>query len=150
MNYDNLADELANDPLSRGYASMDSYALRDSLNNKDRSSYQALTSNELLKWSGINGRYIKVKTAAENTSLTDEIRSAAYAAVVMVDRDNTVFDYNDSNSQDIMNILVTNNVISESDKTDLIDFATVLISRAEELGLPKLRKKDIERAQNGG
>ena len=150
MNYDNLADELANDPLSRGYASMDSYVLRDSLNNKDRSSYQTLTSNELLKWSGINGRYIKIKTAAENTSLTDEIRSAAYAAVVMVDRDNTVFDYNDSNSQDIMNILVTNNVISESDKTDLIKSATVLISRAEELTLPKLRKKDIERAQNGG
>ena len=150
MNYNNLADEIANDPLSRGYASMDSYVVRDSLNNKDRSSYQALTSNELLKWSGINGRYIKVKAAAENTSLSDEIRSAAYSAVVMVDRDNTVFDYNDSNSQNIMNILVTNNVISESDKTDLTNSATNLISRAEELGLPKLRKKDIERAKNGG
>ena len=150
MNYNNLADEIANDPLSRGYTPMDLYAVRDSLNNKDRSSYQTLTSNELLKWSGINGRYIKVKTAAENTSLSDEIRSAAYAAVVMVDRDNTVFDYNDSNSQDIMNILVTNNVISDSDKTDLTNSATILISRAEELGLPKLRKKDTQRAQNGG
>ena len=150
MNYTVLSNEINNDPLGLGYASMDAYQIRDSINGKTRSAYKALTSNDLLKWSGVNGRYIKVKTAAENTSLSDEIRSAAYTAVVMVNRDNTVFDYNDSNSQDIMNILVTNNVISDSDKTDLINSATTLISRVEELGLPKLRKKDIERAQNGG
>ena len=149
MNYTVLSNEINNDPLGLGYASMDAYQIRDSINEKTRSAYKALTSNDLLKWSGVNGRYIKVKTAAENTSLTDEIRSAAFAAVVMVDRDNTVFDYNDGNSQSIFNVLVSNDIISEDDKNDLLATLTENISRSQELGLPQLRKKDVERAKNG-
>ena len=149
MNYTVLSNEINNDPLGLGYASMDAYQIRDSINEKTRSAYKALTSNDLLKWSGVNGRYIKVKTAAENTSLSDEIRSAAYAAVVMVDRDNTVFDYNDGNSQSIFNVLVSNDIISEDDRNNLLATLTENISRAQELGLSQLRKKDTERAQNG-
>jgi hypothetical protein len=149
MNYTVLSNEINNDPLGLGYASMDAYQIRDSINEKTRSAYKVLTSNDLLKWSGINGRYIKIKTAADNTGLSDEIRSAAFAAVVMVERDNTVFDYNDGNSQSIFNVLVSNDIISEEDKNDLLATLTENISRAQELGLPQLRKKHVERAQNG-
>ncbi len=149
MNYTVLSNEINNDPLGLGYASMDAYQIRDSINGKTRSAYKVLTSNDLLKWSGINGRYIKIKTAADNTGLSDEIRSAAFAAVVMVERDNTVFDYNDGNSQSIFNVLVSNDIISEEDKNDLLTTLTENISRAQELGLPQLRKKHVERAQNG-
>ena len=148
MNYTVLSNEINNDPLGLGYASMDAYQIRDSINEKTRSAYKALTSNDLLKWSGVNGRYIKVKTAAENTSLTDEIRSAAFTAVVMVERDNTVFDYNDGNSQSIFNVLVSNDIISEDDKNDLLATLTENISRSQELGLPQLRKKHVERARD--
>ena len=149
MNYTVLSNEINNDPLGLGYASMDAYQIRDSINEKTRSAYKALTSNDLLKWSGINGRYIKIKTAADNTGLSDEIRSAAFTAVVMVERDNTVFDYNDGNSQSIFNVLVSNDIISEEDKNDLLATLTENISRAQELGLPQLRKKHVERAKNG-
>jgi|TARA_R110002124_G_scaffold253348_1_gene418779 hypothetical protein len=149
MNYTVLSNEINNDPLGLGYASMDAYQIRDSINEKTRSAYKALTSNDLLKWSGINGRYIKIKTAADNTGLSDEIRSAAFTAVVMVERDNTVFDYNDGNSQSIFNVLVSNDIISEDDKNDLLATLTENISRSQELGLPQLRKKHVERAQNG-
>lgn len=149
MNYTVLSNEINNDPLGLGYASMDAYQIRDSINGKTRSAYKVLTSNDLLKWSGINGRYIKIKTAADNTGLSDEIRSAAFAAVVMVERDNTVFDYNDGNSQSIFNVLVSNDIISEDDKNDLLATLTENISRSQELGLPQLRKKHVERAQNG-
>jgi hypothetical protein len=149
MNYTVLSNEINNDPLGLGYASMDAYQIRDSINEKTRSAYKVLTSNDLLKWSGINGRYIKIKTAADNTGLSDEIRSAAFAAVVMVERDNTLFDYNDGNSQSIFNVLVSNDIISEEDKNDLLATLTENISRAQELGLPQLRKKHVERAQNG-
>jgi len=149
MNYTVLSNEINNDPLGLGYASMDAYQIRDSINGKTRSAYKVLTSNDLLKWSGINGRYIKIKTAADNTGLSDEIRSAAFAAVVMVERDNTLFDYNDGDSQSIFNILVSNDIISEEDKNDLLATLTENISRAQELGLPQLRKKDVERAKNG-
>ena len=149
MNYTVLSNEINNDPLGVGYASMDAYQIRDSINGKTRSAYKVLTSNDLLKWSGINGRYIKIKTAADNTGLSDEIRSAAFAAVVMVERDNTLFDYNDGDSQSIFNILVSNDIISEDDKNDLLTTLTENISRAQELGLPQLRKKHVERAQNG-
>jgi hypothetical protein len=149
MNYTVLSNEINNDPLGLGYASMDAYQIRDSINGKTRSAYKVLTSNDLLKWSGINGRYIKIKTAADNTGLSDEIRSAAFAAVVMVERDNTLFDYNDGDSQSIFNVLVSNDIISEDDKNDLLATLTENISRAQELGLPQLRKKDVERAKNG-
>ena len=149
MNYTVLSNEINNDPLGLGYASMDAYQIRDSINGKTRSAYKVLTSNDLLKWSGINGRYIKIKTAADNTELSDEIRSAAFAAVVMVERDNTLFDYNDGDSQSIFNILVSNDIISEEDKNDLLATLIENISRAQELGLPQLRKKHVERAQNG-
>ena len=149
MNYTVLSNEINNDPLGLGYASMDAYQIRDCINGKTRSAYKVLTSNDLLKWSGINGRYIKIKTAADNTGLSDEIRSAAFAAVVMVERDNTLFDYNDGNSQSIFNVLVSNDIISEEDKNDLLATLTENISRAQELGLPQLRKKDVERAKNG-
>jgi len=149
MNYTVLSNEINNDPLGLGYASMDAYQIRDSINEKTRSAYKVLTSNDLLKWSGINGRYIKIKTAADNTGLSDEIRSAAFAAVVMVERDNTLFDYNDGDSQSIFNVLVSNDIISEEDKNDLLATLTENISRAQELGLPQLRKKHVERAQNG-
>jgi len=149
MNYTVLSNEINNDPLGVGYASMDAYQIRDSINGKTRSAYKVLTSNDLLKWSGINGRYIKIKTAADNTGLSDEIRSAAFAAVVMVERDNTLFDYNDGDSQSIFNILVSNDIISEEDKNDLLTTLIENISRAQELGLPQLRKKHVERAQNG-
>jgi hypothetical protein len=149
MNYTVLSNEINNDPLGLGYASMDAYQIRDSINGKTRSAYKVLTSNDLLKWSGINGRYIKIKTAADNTGLSDEIRSAAFAAVVMVERDNTLFDYNDGDSQSIFNILVSNDIISEEDKNDLLTTLIENISRSQELGLPQLRKKHVERAQNG-
>ena len=149
MNYTVLSNEINNDPLGLGYASMDAYQIRDSINGETRSAYKVLTSNDLLKWSGINGRYIKIKTAADNTGLSDEIRSAAFAAVVMVERDNTVFDYNDGNSQSIFNVLVSNDIISEDDRNNLVTTLTENISRAQELGLPQLRKKHVERAKNG-
>jgi len=149
MNYTVLSNEINNDPLGLGYASMDAYQIRDSINGKTRSAYKVLTSNDLLKWSGINGRYIKIKTAADNTGLSDEIRSAAFAAVVMVERDNTLFDYNDGDSQSIFNVLVSNDIISEDDRNDLLATLTENISRAQELGLPQLRKKHVERAKNG-
>ena len=149
MNYSILSNEINNDPLGVGYVSMDAYQIRDSINGKTRSSYKVLTSNDLLKWSGKNGRYIKVKNAADNTSLSNEIRSAAFAAVVMVERDNTLFDYNDTNSQNIFNVLVSNDIISQEDKNDLVSTLTENVSRAQELGLPQLRKKHVERAQNG-
>ena len=149
MNYSVLSNEINNDPLGVGYASMDAYQIRDSINGKTRSSYKVLTSNDLLKWSGTDGRYIKVKNAADNTSLSNEIRSAAFAAVVMVERDNTLFDYNDTNSQNIFNVLVSNDIISQEDKNDLVSTLTENVSRAQELGLPQLRKKHVERAKNG-
>ena len=94
-------------------------------------------------------KYVILSMEKLDTSLSNEIRSAAFAAVVMVERDNTLFDYNDTNSQNIFNVLVSNDIISQEDKNDLVSTLTENVSRAQELGLPQLRKKHVERAQNG-
>lgn len=150
MNYEALKAEIDIDPLNRGYVSMDNYQIRDSLNVKDRVSYRIITSNELLKWSGVGGRYIKVQRASNDESLSDEVRSASFAAIIMINRDNTIFDYNDTTTQSIVDILVNSDIISQSDKDDLVSSLLSPISRANEIGIPEVRKRDIERAKNGG
>ena len=84
--------------------------------------------------------------------MNDEGVQNAYSEFIskMSNKDTLVILISSSgNSQNIFNILVSNDIISEEDKDDLISALTENVSRAQELGLPQLRKKHVERAKNG-
>ena len=143
-----LRNELLNDPLGRGYASMDEMEVIHSLIEIDRDILFPIRSDNLLAWSAMGGRLMKIKRVAEDETQSDEIRSIAWAAMKMVERDSTDLDLNLSDRAAMLNVLVASGILSESDKDDLYDVATQTISRASELNIHlPLQRNDIIKAR---
>ena len=143
-----LRDELLNDPLGRAYTSMDEIEVIHSLMEVNRDAIFPIKSDNLLAWSAMNGRFMKIKNLAEDSGQSDEIRSIAWASMKMIERDGTDLDLNLSDRAAMLDILVSAGVLDQSDKDDLYAMATRTISRAEELNIPlPLQRNDIERAR---
>ena len=143
-----LRDELLNDPLGRGYASMDEVEVIHSLIEVNRDVLFSIRSDNLLAWSAMGGRFMKIKRAMEDEAQSDEIRSIAWAAMKMVERDGTDLDLNLSDRAAMLDALVASGILSESDKDDLYDAATQTISRASELNIHlPLQRNDITKAR---
>jgi len=143
-----LRDELLNDPLGRGYSSMDEVEVIHSLAQVDRGVLFPIKSNDLLAWSGANGRYMKIKRVAEDAAQSDEIRSIAWASMKMIERDGTDLDLNLSDRASMLDVLVAATILSQSDKDDLYSMATQTISRAQELNISlPLQRNDIIKAR---
>lgn len=143
-----LRDELLNDPLGRGYASMDEVEVIHSLIEVDRDILSPIKSDNLLAWSAMGGRFMKIKRVAEDETQSDEIRSIAWAAMKMIERDGTDLDLNLSDRAAMLDTLVSSEILSESDKDDLYDVATRTISRANELNIHlPLQRNDIIKAR---
>lgn len=149
MNISVLRDELLNDPLGVGYNSMSNLEVIQSLLEVNRSVLKPIPSDDLLAWAGMNGRFVKITRAAEDESNSDELRSVAWAARTMVERDGTDLDLNLSDRTGMLSLLVSEGVILESDKQDLVNMATVAASRAEELDLGfRFQQDDIQKARS--
>ena len=143
-----LRDELLNDPLGRGYTSMDEVGVIHSLIEVDRDVLIPIRSDDLLAWSAMSGRFMKIKRAMEDETKTDEIRSIAWAAMKMIERDGTDLDLNLSDRAAMLDTLVSAENLSESDINDLYSVATKTISRAQELNIRlPLQRDDIIKAR---
>ena len=143
-----LRDELLNDPLGRGYTSMDEVGVIHSLIEVDRDVLIPIRSDDLLAWSAMSSRFMKIKRAMEDEAKPDEIRSIAWAAMKMIERDDTDLDLNLSDRAAMLDTLVSAEILSESDKNDLYSVATKTISRAQELNIRlPLQRDDIIKAR---
>ena len=143
-----LRDELLNDPLGRGYAPMDEVGVIHSLIEVDRDVLIPIRSDDLLAWSAMGGRFMKIKRAMEDEAKTDEIRSIAWASMKMIERDGTDLDLNLADRAAMLDTLVAAEILSESDKNDLYSAATKTISRAQELNIRlPLQRDDIIKAR---
>lgn len=143
-----LRDELLNDPLGRVYASMDEVEVIHSLIEVDRDVLIPIRSDDLLAWSAMGARFMKIKRAMEDEAKADEIRSIAWAAMKMIERDGTDLDLNLSDRAAMLDTLVSAEILSESDKNDLYSAATKTISRAQELNIRlPLQRDDIIKAR---
>ena len=143
-----LRDELLNDPLGRGYTSMNEVEVIHSLIEVDRDILVPIRSDDLLAWSAMSGRFMKIKRAMEDEVKTDEIRSIAWAAMKMIERDGTDLDLNLSDRAAMLDTLVASEILSESDKSDLYSTATKTVSRAQELNINlPLQRNDITKAR---
>jgi len=134
MNLDILKSEIADDPLTKGYSSMTDQAITDSLNTVDITIKEVISSSEMLAWSGGGARYMKLKNGADSGA-DDTIKSICWAALEMIKRDGTTFDFNLSDRVAMLDALVTASVLSAEDKTALEALANKTISRGTQLGL---------------
>jgi len=143
-----LRDELLNDPLGRGYASMDEVEVIHSLADVNRDVLFSIKSDDLLAWSAANGRFMKIKRVAEDETQSDEIRSIAWASMKMIERDETDLNLNLSDRASMLDVLVAATILSQADKDDLYAMATQTISRAQELNISlPLQRNDITKAR---
>ena len=127
---------------------MDEVGVIHSLIEVDRDVLIPIRSDDLLAWSAMSSRFMKIKRAMEDEAKTDEIRSIAWAAMKMIERDGTDLDLNLSDRAAMLDTLVSDEILSESDKNDLYSVATKTISRAQELNIRlPLQRDDIIKAR---
>lgn len=151
MNLATLKSELEDDPQSLGCTG-DDVADAALLNAANRTTYQALGSRALLAWGAAGARLSKINDAANRVSPFDAIpaaaRSVAMAADRMLSRSDTELDLANPAHVALVNALVASGVLTANDKTELLAMATVLRSRAEELGLGKVGPHHVTEARS--
>jgi len=142
-----LKSEIDSDPLGRGYSGMDDTAVAVDVNTAYRTKKEPISSAELLAWSASDARLQKIKNAAENGA-TDDLKSLAQAAYLIVTRDGTTLDLNLADRVAMLDSLVAAGVLTDADRTSLDALATVSISRAEELALGLVRAGTVQQARS--
>jgi hypothetical protein len=128
-----LRTELTTDPLGIGYSGMTDQQAADSLNAETRTELLPVEAGELTEWAMQAGRLARLRDA--QTGQTDEVRSLAMGAEMILFRDNGNVDPGNPNHVALINALVSAGVLTAADKTALVDQATHNISRAFEIGL---------------
>ena len=141
-----LKSEIDSDPLGRGYSGMDDTAVAVDVNTAYRTKKEPISSAELLAWSASDARLQNIKNAAENGA-TDDLKSLAQAAYLIVTRDGTTLDLNLADRLAMLDSLVAAGVLTADDRTSLDALATVSISRAEELAIGRVRAGDVIQAR---
>jgi hypothetical protein len=141
-----IKSEIDSDPLGRGYSGMDDTAVAVDLNTAYRTKKEPISSAELLAWSASDARLQNIKNAAENGA-TDDLKSLAQAAYLIVTRDGTTLDLNLADRVAMLDSLVAAGVLTDADRTSLDALATVSISRAEELAIGRVRAGDVIQAR---
>ena len=141
-----LKSEIDSDPLGRGYSGMDDTAVAVDVNTAYRTKKKPISSAELLAWSASDARLQNIKNAAENGA-TDDLKSLAQAAYLIVTRDGTTLDLNLADRVAMLDSLVAAGVLTAADRTSLDALATVSISRAEELAIGRVRAGDVIQAR---
>lgn len=127
-----LYNEITNDPLSRGYSTMTNQEIADDLNSYYRTQYRDVSVGELAGVVELNSIYEKLdnSTTLESnklmrmTSNKSPITSLAYS-------DPTQRQQIDN----LLNKIVTDNIITNEDKDKLQELGTYQTTRAKELNL---------------
>jgi hypothetical protein len=134
-NIDRLADEIANDPLGRGYSTMTDQEVADDLNTAYRTYIVEVSSRALLVWAGENGRLKKIDAARTDSNAPSGIQNICEVAMRLIERDEAAYDPNDSQHADMVAALVNAGVIAQADADSLNALGERSRTRAEELNL---------------
>lgn len=130
-----LRNELLTDPLARNYAGMTDAQCLASLKTKNRPRTIALSTLDLLEWSGSNQRFLKIRTAANVAANDTQTENVAAVMLVLLQTPGVALDMRRQAVRDMVDFLVTQSVLTAADRTALQTLATENISRATELGL---------------
>jgi hypothetical protein len=141
-----LKNELTTDPLGLGYAAKTDQQCYDLLVAKTRSRQRQLTTTDLLEWAGTNQRFLKVKNAAAVTA-DSQTKNVAAILQTLLQSPGIAFDFNRAASSNMIDFLVTQNVLVAADRTALQSLANESINRFIELGIPEYEAGDINVAR---
>lgn len=137
-----LKDELINDPTGLGYVGLDNSATASALNAKAISAKQSIQVSDIKKYLTVVGKRVAINNSA----------SIPAQATVLAFQDFEVFDMTDALNEAAlisqMGGLVTEGLISETDKTNILAMGDTLISRAQSLGLGIVTAGQVQAERN--
>lgn len=147
-----LKEELAADPLSRGYANMTAMEVAIDINTMYRTRLNSLSTRDLLRWGFAREGLSKLADAAERqgayANITHTNRAKALSAYsIMTKGIEGSLDLADSVVDALLDQLITFDIFQTVDKSDLQAMATESISRATELGLSRVREGTVNQAR---
>lgn len=125
-----LRSELLNDPLSRGYAQLGTDTCVESLNTKNREVVLRISREQLLRWSAATAALKKLRLEVANG--TNGKQAASEVALLMLSSGIEFLNL-DAEIKGLVDLLVTGNVLSQSDRALLYERAKETVSRCEEL-----------------
>lgn len=142
-----LTSELTADPSKVGYASMENSEVVASINTKSNSrpKREAISSCELLQFLAVHDLLKNFEDAAANRS--SSARSAALAVIKILTVTEAQVDLNDTEILTLLDALVSDGVMSATDKDNLLALGTRDGSRAEELFSQKVTLEDVRKAR---
>lgn len=147
-----LASELSTGhPVTGQYSSNNQTAAAE-LNAQNIDQVDPLPSGDVLQWAAQASpadtpRLLKIQTAADS-SPSDDIKAIAQAADIMIQRPDTRLDLTDPEIAAMISALEAGAVLSAADVASLTLLATVLVSRATELGWPTVSTQNVKWARD--
>jgi hypothetical protein len=147
VDIDRLRDELTDDPVAMGYSGMNDVSATEALNSQDRDMLGPVGMTALREWAAIGARAFKVRRGIADPALSNQVRSLCIIADQLLGTDDGVLDPSNQKHLDLVNELVAAGVLSATDRTALAQKATTIVSRAAEIGLPRIRSGNVMEAR---
>lgn len=140
-----LKTEIETDPTGRSLSwSMSDVDLAAALNLENIPHAGVVSSTGLKKWAAAGPR-AKLETGSLSGDAAQA--SACLTAIDMLGDGVTTFDTSDANNLALLNVLVPD-VLSEPDRDSLIAAGLTNISRAQQLGWPKVKVGHVQAARS--
>jgi hypothetical protein len=147
MDYIGLKAELDDGHPDTGVYNIDHALAAAELNNKNRTKIVRVLVNEIQRYMFEEGVYIALVDESIEGSGASQI--ASRTALTLFESKMTDVNVLAENSISGLSVLVTANVLTQAQSDTIIDKASVSISRAEEIGLGKVKPGHVEKVRNG-
>src|SRR5690349_2334037 len=135
-----LANEIANDPLGRGYADMSDIAVAGDINTSNRPAYKPVDTTTIRRYLLLNGLMPGIKDAKVNGAtaqikktadiILDTLNPNAFEQVSM--EDPAVF----TAVSNMIDVMVAAGVVTSTDKANILGMRNATRTRAAELDIP--------------
>ena len=155
MNYSTLKEEVANDPLARGYAAMTDAQIAESMNTEGRqksvSVHASAIIDKLVEFDALVPIQLSASAAqADYTNATDAQKAALKSAGTLraySDHGGGEVDFSLPHHAAIMADLVTHGFLSQAQSDEITGMGETIQSRAAELGLGSVYARDVAKAR---
>ena len=125
-----LKDEVKNDPLSRGYSSMTDSEVATDLNTQYREQHCRVPLSEVQNWASAYRIYKRFcDKGMERGPLHNEL-----LAIIQGKQESVNFQSDSAGVQGLIQDMIDNDIITQTEAQELQGLGTYYISRAEELG----------------
>ena len=127
---ESLKTELTTDPMTLGYSGTDDFAASDIINANNYTLPASVPMRDVLIYCASNGIIADIEEG--KTVGSKSKKSICLSASVMFDSPHTPnFDANDANIQGMMDVLISEGVMTAQNKADLVAMAVRPASRSE-------------------